>query len=290
MPLDPPSPAAGSGTLPPPRLDDLGRPPAPAPARSSGPGRTLLLAVGGLVAAVAIAQGTLALVSLWFRTSDTAPLALGGGRITDVRIDVDAGTVRLTPGEAVAGQRTERYGFLRPRVDVERDGGALMVTGRCARAWVTGSWCSTAVTLTVPADVRVTVRTGAGDVHLGAVRGEVVVTSGAGDVTLTDTAGPVTVESGAGDVRATGLTGAVVHAQSGAGRVSLDFGTPPADVRAESGAGSVTVVLPAGETAYRVDADSGAGSRTVDVRTSPTADAQVYAHSGAGDVTVRYAR
>lgn len=290
-PLGPPSSAGARATLPPPRLDDLGRPLAvpPSPAARHGATRAVVLTVGGLLVVLFIVQGVLALLGLWFRTSTTSAIA-SDGRISEVRVNVDAGTVRLTPGDAVAGERTDRYGLVRPSVSVRRDGDVLVVEGRCGRVWLTGSWCSTAVTLTVPADVRVTVHSGAGSVHLGALTGPIDVSTGAGDVTLTGTAGVVVVDAGAGNVRGVGLAGTSVDASSGAGEVRLAFVRPPSNVRAESGAGSVAVVLPDGETVYRVDADSGAGSRSVDVRTSATADALVYAHSGAGDVTVRYAR
>jgi Putative adhesin len=288
MTFHPPSPVGGPSTLPPPRLDDLGRPPSPPPSRS-GAGRTLLLVIGGALAFLFIAQGLMALLGVWFRTSTTSVVPTDAG-VTAVRIDVDAGTVRLTPGETLGGQRTDRYGLVKPSVAVRREGGTLVVEGRCARVWLTGSWCSTSVTLTVPRDVAVTVHSGAGDVHLGALTGTIDVSAGAGDVTLTGTAGSVVVETGAGSVRGTDLSTATVEATSGAGDVRLAFASPPANVRAESGAGGVTVVLPSGETPYRVDADSGAGSRSVEVRTSPAATALVYAHSGAGDVTVRYGR
>lgn len=287
MMLDPPAPA-GAAALPPPVPGDLGRTPPLPSGRPHRGARRAVLVVGGLVTALLIVQGTLALVGLWFRTSDTAPLVLGGGRITDVVVEVDAGTVRLVPGEVFDGRRTAHYGLVKPRLTVMRDGGSLAVTGHCGRVWLSGSWCSTDVTLTVPADVRVRVHTAAGDVHIGAITGEVRVSSGAGDVNLTGTTGPVVVETGAGDVRGVDL-GPVVDAQSGAGDVRLAFAVAPTDVRAESGAGDVAVLLPPGETVYRVDADSGAGSRTVDVRTSPTATARVFAQSGAGNVSVRYA-
>ena len=98
--------------------------------------------------------------------------------------------------------------------------------------------------LTLPASVPVTVSTGSGDVHVGALGGALTVTSGAGDVR---TSALASGRVGAGDVEVVLLAGDAVYrvdADSGAGSRTVDVRTAPDaahTVRARSDAGDVRV-------------------------------------------------
>ncbi|HSS09672.1 MAG TPA: DUF4097 family beta strand repeat-containing protein [Acidimicrobiales bacterium] len=111
--------------------------------------------------------------------------------------------------------------------------------------------------------------------------------SNAGDVRVAGLDGPLDLSSSAGDVIADSLASTEVRAQSSAGSVDVAFKIEPHHVEARSSAGPVTVIVPPGGAAYRVDAHTSAGSTKVNVRTDPQSDRVIVADSSAGDVTVR---
>ena len=59
-------------------------------------------------------------------------------------------------------------------------------------------------------------------------------------------------------------------------------------MNARSTHGDVEVVVPDTQVSYRVDAATDHGDSVTRVRTDPQSDHVIVAHSGHGDVTVRY--
>lgn len=86
-------------------------------------------------------------------------------------------------------------------------------------------------------------RTGAGNVTLGRVHGHVEISSGAGNVTVAGARGQIEVHSGAGNIEVKDVAGEI-RAHTGAGNIIASITNQPGgDSRLESGAGNVTVYL-----------------------------------------------
>ena len=106
-------------------------------------------------------------------------------------------------------------------------------------------------------------RTGAGNIDIGAVDGDVDVTSGSGNIEVAGVTKSVSVESGAGNIELRDLQGEV-EARTGAGNVVAYISQQPdGSSELESGAGNVTVFL-SESIAVDVEAESGMGAASTD--------------------------
>jgi DUF4097 and DUF4098 domain-containing protein YvlB len=106
-------------------------------------------------------------------------------------------------------------------------------------------------------------RTGAGNIDLGDVDGIVEITSGAGNISVERATNRVEVNTGAGTVDLKDVMG-FVRANTGAGNITARISSQPeSDSRLESGAGNVTVFLSDRVGVY-VDAVASMGSASSD--------------------------
>ncbi|WP_049787944.1 DUF4097 family beta strand repeat-containing protein [Rhodothermus marinus] len=105
--------------------------------------------------------------------------------------------------------------------------------------------------------------TGAGNVTLRNLRGTVQISTGAGNVEVTELEGHLEAETGAGNITVKGLRGSA-DVETGAGNITAEFVAPPEkDSRFKSGAGNVTVFVPA-RAGFMLDASTGIGSVSSD--------------------------
>jgi hypothetical protein len=187
-----------------------------------------------------------------------------------VVIEASAGdiTVRTTNSPDVVVQRKVSAAWARPKPSGEVSGGVVRLADDCP-SWVFGH-CQVSYVISVPADFTVDAHSGAGDIEVVGVSGQMKVDSGAGDVSVRD------------------FDGTEVAAESSAGDVEVTCDAQPDRLRAVSSAGDVTVGLPDGSGPYDVETSTDAGDTTSHVREDPAARSRVTAVSSAGDVTVRY--
>ncbi|RZS37862.1 putative adhesin [Herbihabitans rhizosphaerae] len=129
-----------------------------------------------------------------------------------------------------------------------------------------------------------TVKTGAGEIAVRDVPGEVRATTGSGRVALWNTGASVAAETGSGDITGTGLRGATA-VKSGSGAIRLTT-TAVTDVNADTGSGDVEVTVPQGQ--YRVRTRTGSGDNRVSVPDVPTAQQQIDVRTQSGNLTVRH--
>ncbi len=109
----------------------------------------------------------------------------------------------------------------------------------------------------------VTGKTGAGNIRIGEMDGSVDITSGAGNITMEGVTESVEVNTGAGNIDLEDVYG-FVRARTGAGNISAQiFRQPDNHSKLESGAGNVTVYLGDGIGVY-VDAVAAMGSASCD--------------------------
>ena len=177
----------------------------------------------------------------------------------------------------------------RHEYSVERDGSDVVVESRFDQDdedWTWGRWrkkyrFSLHVRVQVPREYNVDFHTGAGNVEIADVRGDVDGRTGAGNITIGRIDGRVDVTSGSGNVDVEGAIGSI-RAQSGAGNITLDnvsgdvramtgagnviariSSQPDGDSRLESGAGNVTAYV-GGSVGLTVDAHASVGSANCD--------------------------
>jgi hypothetical protein len=180
--------------------------------------------------------------------------------------DADASIVGGGDRVGVSVRRIERFAFDRRAVS-RRDvsGGVLRIRSRCPTT-VLGS-CSASYRLTVPDNVPVTVRTGAGDVRVDGYRGSARIDTRAGNITVGE------------------FCGFALQARAEAGDVLAAASCAPERFELRSRTGDVRAVVPSGR--YRVDAVSDAGhSRVTGLVPAEDAPFQIQALSSAGDVEV----
>lgn len=222
------------------------------------------------------------------------------GDAPNLEIDNFAGNVTVRAGESdairvVATKRARRRSDLQ-RIEVElteRDGGLVIST----RKPFSLNNASVKLEITTPVDTRLDAHTGAGSVDVCCLGGSVRVDSGAGNVNMDAVTGEIDAHSGAGSLDVRGATG-TVRLDSGAGSISYQ-GTPQGDCRFESGAGSITLILPA-DLNVEVDLDSGVGTIDVDFAVDGRVtkgevkgvvgsgdQGSIYAHTGTGSIQLK---
>jgi DUF4097 and DUF4098 domain-containing protein YvlB len=149
--------------------------------------------------------------------------------------------------------------------------------------------------ITVPADTRVSARSGSGALNVSGVRGPINVSTGSGGIALADVGGSVTARTGSGSIEARAVAGSF-EAHTGSGSVSVEQ-SAAGDVVVSTGSGSAEVSgvegavrVRTGSGSVRVDgAQRGAwelqtGSGGIVVRLPGDAAFDLDAHAGSGEV------
>jgi DUF4097 and DUF4098 domain-containing protein YvlB len=121
--------------------------------------------------------------------------------------------------------------------------------------------------VTVPDNVRVTVRTTSGDVRFNGYRGS------------------ASVDTGSGDISVGGFCGFALRARASSGDVNAGASCSLERMELRSRTGDVRAVVPSGR--YQVDAETDDGERVVrGVTVAEDAPFQIQALSSSGDVVV----
>ena len=203
------------------------------------------------------------------------------GDAPSLRIDSFAGNVTVRTGQSgvigvAATKRAGSQGDL-DRIEVrvsELDGGLVVKTEKPQ------SLINAVVDLeiTAPAGTHLDAQTGAGNVDIDGIAGEIDAHSGAGNLDVRGAAGTARLDTGAGNI---GYQG-----------------TPQGDCRFQSGAGNITLALPA-DPDVQVDLNTGMGNIDVDFAVDGTATGRqvrgvigsgsqgtIYAQAGAGNIDV----
>ncbi len=222
------------------------------------------------VSACLVAGAALTLVVWWLVTAETSVASYAvRGSVSGITLDLGAADVEIVGGgdrPAVEIRRTDQFAFGRRAVSRrEAGGGELTIASRCPRTVL--PVCAARYRLTVPDNVRVTVRTTSGNVRFSGYRGS------------------AEVDTGTGDISVAGFCGFALRARAQAGNVTAGASCALERLELRSRTGDVRAVVPAGR--YQVDADSDDGSRSVrGVTVAEDAPFQIQALSSAGDVAV----
>lgn len=203
--------------------------------------------------------------------------------VTQVVVRDAAGNVHVATrsgGDGISVTEARSFRGSPPASTHSVSGGTLTLTYTCP-----SSDCGIDYTVTVPADLPVTVDASAGDVTLTGLSGAVQVQADAGAVALTDLSGPVRVRADAGEIRGTGLGSRQATLTDSAGSVTLAFTAAPTSLAVQAKAGDVKVTVPGSES-YAATATASAGQTRVTVPTSPGSSHVIRAASDAGNVSI----
>lgn len=205
-----------------------------------------------------------------------------------VRVAADGNRIAVStnPGDWGAAMGSGGAGNHRDR---RRGLGGWLSFGRVEAESVTGIEIETPV----GAFLRLTMLTGAGDVHLDGLAGELTMRAGAGDLVATGCVGQIQADAGAGDVRFTDSSG-TIRVQTGSGDVTIERGSLES-TRFRSGSGDLAI-RGAGLGAGPFEVQTGAGDVLLDVYRSDRSDEPIGiryvalsgdAHVGAGFARLR---
>jgi len=224
-----------------------------------------------MVCACLVAAGALALGIWWLVTAETSVASYAvRGSVDGITLDLGAANAEIVGGgdrPEVQVRRTDEFAFGR-RAESTRstDGGELKIASRCPRSAVLHA-CSARYRVTVPDNVRVTVRTTSGDVRFSGYRGS------------------ASVDTGSGDIAVNGFCGFALRARAQSGNVSARASCALERLELRSRTGDVRALVPPGR--YQVDASTDDGSRSVrGVSVAEDAPFQIQVLSSAGDVAV----
>ncbi len=218
-----------------------------------------------------VAGSALTLVVWWLVTAETSVASYAvRGSVDGITLDLGAADVEIAGGgdrPAVEVRRTDEFAFGR-RAESRRSasGGELTISSRCPRSAMLHV-CSSRYRVTVPDNVRVTVRTTSGDVRFNGYRGS------------------ASVDTSSGDVAVSGFCGFALRARSQSGGVAAGASCALERLELRSRTGDVRAVVPAGR--YQVDAETDDGDRSVrGVTVAEDAPFQIQVLSSSGDVAV----
>ncbi|GGK82585.1 lipoprotein [Sphaerisporangium melleum] len=186
-------------------------------------------------------------------------------KVPVLRVDAGAGDIRVTESDRAAFHVTEKLYWRNDKPVTEHpvQGDTLHLGYTCPRS---GWSCGVDYTIEVPRGVRVSVKTGSGD------------------VTLREVSGGLDVEAGSGTIDARGLSGGQAVARTGSGDVELRFTGTPDKVEVRTGSGTGVVHVPDG--AYAVTAETGSGERKIAVTDDDSSPRTIVVRSGSGDAQV----
>ena len=208
-------------------------------------------------------------------------VASDGGGVT--LVTGPAGVVRVE-AERKAGSEDEARKL---DAGARLDGNKVVVHYKQAHDWGNNGR-SVDFRITAPADAKIEVRTGGGQVDATGFSGGIHVETGGGSILIADSRGELRLRTGGGSVEARHIAGSI-DIETGGGGIKVD-GTLSGRNKVETGGGSIHVCIP-GDSRLNVDAQTGGGSANNDFGLQPDQDRQSFrgriGDGGAGSLDMR---
>ncbi len=126
-----------------------------------------------------------------------------------------------------------------------------------------------------------------GNINASGLDGSTRLVNNSGDINVSGATGDTRLQDAFGNINLTGLAAASVVASNNSGDVTLRFATVPTQVNVTDSFGNVTLILPAGSTAYQVHTHNSFGSTSVSVAQSPASAHVIRVLNNSGDITIR---
>jgi DUF4097 and DUF4098 domain-containing protein YvlB len=259
-------------------------PTAPTASRAA---RLAWLIPGGILAAAALVLGTYNVLSVLAHDERTERSAFPAAEVTSVDVASSNGSVTITGDatDSVAVVAEISDGWRATDVDVAVVDGVLRARSSCP---VLGSpWCSTDFRISVPADMEIRVDASNGSVTADGLSGAVDVDTDNGSIEVSELSGTLRATNDNGRIVGRRLAVARADASTENGRIELAFVEPPDDVRGRSQNGSIDVVVPDDDVAYRVQLETDNGSTDIAVRTDPSSPHAIDLATDNGSLAVR---
>lgn len=246
-----------------------------------------LVGVGLAMTAVLVALSSLVVVNALARQTVNSEHTYGF-KGKSVSIDLTVGEVQILPSQKddeISVRRRVTYGLKAPVLEERIDGDTFRVSdGGCAMPGVAG--CHVKWLLQVPPHLRLSITTKTGDITVRGMAAAVSLTSDSGDVIARTLSGQtVSLRSDKGSVSGNDIRSSLAVATSQTGDISLTFRVPPRFVRGYTSSGTVLVLLPEGDEAYKVTA-TGQGKNISGVKEDENANRSINVRSDTGAVTV----
>lgn len=125
-----------------------------------------------------------------------------------------------------------------------------------------------------------------GNINASGLTGSMRLGNNSGDINVSGATGDARLQDAFGNITMTGLSAGNVVAYNNSGDITLQFATVPRQVNVTDSFGNVTLVLPAGRTAYQVHTHNSFGSTHVSVPRSPTAKHVIKVSNNSGDIRI----
>ncbi|TDD58385.1 hypothetical protein E1263_19390 [Kribbella antibiotica] len=197
-------------------------------------------------------------------------------------------SVEIRPGdgdELKIDRQFERNAFGSDPEDSFKDGTLRLKEANCGFLSFN---CKTSYVLTVPRDVKLTVKNNSGSVKVSGMTGDTELKTNSGDIVAQSLGGSLRMESSSGSIAADGLTAGKVTTKSSSGSADLEFSEAPQSVDAKSSSGDVTIMLPAGDESYHVETDTSSGDNERNVKVDPGSTRSLKAKTSSGDIDIEY--
>lgn len=207
-----------------------------------------------------------------------------GARSLNVSVAAGHLTIRPATASQATLTGTARYSLVRSTLTEQATGSGTTVRYHCA---IPVGDCQLDATITVPGALPVKADTGGGDAIVTGTAGTVALSTGGGNIAADHTSGSLALSTSGGDINATAVRSPAVTATSGGGTIEIDFATVPGDVTVDTSGGDITLVLPAGDTHYRVITHTSGGGVSTTVPVDSTSAHQITATTGGGNITIR---
>ncbi|TCC01976.1 DUF4097 family beta strand repeat-containing protein [Kribbella soli] len=211
-------------------------------------------------------QGSSLLVKGGSATVEVRP---GDG--TEIKVD------RQSERNVFGSDPKEKYDESEGKLELESGGCGFLSFG-----------CKTTYVLTVPRDLKLTVESSSGNMTVNGIEGATNLKTSSGDIEVHDVGGPLELRSSSGDLEGDGLSATSVTTHSSSGSTSLDFTEAPQTVEAKTSSGDVSIRIPSGTEAYKVDTDTSSGDEAANVKIDPNSSRTITAKTSSGDVSIEY--
>jgi hypothetical protein len=212
--------------------------------------------------------------------------------LSKLAVDLDSAdiTLRSGAGRSVLVERTLTWNNDRPSVHVDKAGDTLTVRSDGCRSGISFGFttCRVQITVTLPADMPVSMQTDSGDAQVTGLTGPVRAHTSSGNLRLSRLSGALDADIDSGDLDADEISSPTVRARSSSGDVRIAFASAPDRVVASSSSGNVTVRVPQVATGYAISTEVSSGDRHVPASHSGSPH-HLDLTADSGDVTVDYA-
>lgn len=148
--------------------------------------------------------------------------------------------------------------------------------------------CETTYVLTVPRDVKLTVKNSSGPIKVTGMSGDTELKTNSGDIEVHDLGGTLRIESSSGSIDADGLNASTLTTKSSSGSAKVVFATAPQSVDAKSSSGDVTIRVPEGTETYKIETDTSSGDNEPEIRQDPSATRTIKVKTSSGDIDLEY--